>query len=79
MTEILLKFQAHLYRPDGSKVGTVRAVFDEDHGPCIVWKCVEDKETIERIEIVLGGKGIGGRNLNMSFEKDDTLIVPLEL
>lgn len=79
MTELTLKFEAYLYRPDGSKIGNVRAVYDEDVGPCIKWKCMEKEVELERVEIVLGTKGVGARTYNITFKKDQTLIIPLDV
>jgi len=78
MAEILLKFEGLLYRPDGSKIGSVRAVFDDDYGPCVKWVCGTEKETVERVEVVgPDGEGLGGQTLKKKFKKDDMLVVPL--
>jgi hypothetical protein len=79
MSEFQLKFLAHLYRPDGTLIGTVRAVYEDSYGPCVRWACIEEKESIGRVEIKLGAEELGGITLNESFKKGDTLVVPLSM
>lgn len=83
MTDILLKFKGHFYRPDGSEIGSVRAVYRETRGPIVEWKCLEKEETVARVEIVEddGNDGnpvaVGETIIDKVFEKHDTLVVPL--
>ncbi|MHA2047793.1 MAG: hypothetical protein ACW99G_23670 [Candidatus Thorarchaeota archaeon] len=79
MAELQLKFQAHLYRPDGSLIGTVRAVYDDSHGPCVKWQCLEPEEMVGRVEVKIGAENLGGITVNKKFKKNKTLIVPLAL
>lgn len=79
MAELQLKFQAHLYRPDGSLIGTVRAVYDDMHGPCVKWQCLEPTETVGRVEVKLGAENLGGITLNKAFKKNSILVVPLAM
>jgi len=83
VTDILLKFKGHFYRPDGSKIESVRAVYRETMGPIVAWTCSKKEETVARVEIMEddGNDGnpvlVGEKIIDKVFEKHDTLIVPL--
>ena len=85
MTEILLKFTAQFYRPDGSEITSVRAVYEDSRGPVVRWECLEDAVTVERVEIREDdGAGnnpvtVGEKMIQETFKKSSTLVIPLRM
>ena len=85
MTEILLKFKAYFYRPDGSEITSIRAVYDEARGPIVRWECLEEKETVETVKIMEDdGAGnnpveVGEKKIQETFKKGGTLVIPLRM